>query len=122
MAIDVTPESATVCLIVASLLAYGLIMAFARAHDRGYDEAFERNERYYKMVLNLLRTRIKAREHALAAYRNISETLCEATTDCMYCPFKHDRQSRKCVLWELSEITKGFDIDEVHVDTKHDGK
>ena len=120
MAIDVTPESATVCLIVASLLAYGLIMAFARAHDRGYDEALGMNESYHKMVLGLLRIRIEAREHALAMYRDISTTLCDNTSDCMYCPYERDKNDRKCVLWELNEVVERMDIDEVHVNTKHD--
>lgn len=122
MAIDITPESATVCLIVASLMAYGIIMALAHAQDRGYDEAFERNERYYKMVLDLLRTRIKAREHALAMYRDISTTLCDNTSDCMYCPYERDKNDSRCALWELNEVVKRMGIDEVHVDTKHDGK
>jgi len=121
MTINFTKESVTVCLIVLSLLAYGLIMAFARAHDRGYDEALGMNESYHKMVLDLLRTRIEAREYALAMYRDISTTLCDNTSDCMYCPYEREKNDRKCALWELNEVVERMDIDKVHVDTKHDG-
>lgn len=121
MTIDVTPVSATVCLIVASLLSCGIIMALAHAHDRGYDEAFEMNEGYHKIVLDLLRNRIEAREHALAMYRDISTTLCGNMSVCVYCPYKRNKNDSKCALWELNEAVKRMGIDEVHVCTKHDG-
>lgn len=49
-------------------------------------------------------------------YRDIATTLCDNTSDCMYCPYDRDKNDKKCALWELDEAVKRMGIDEVHVD------
>lgn len=73
------------------------------------------------MAIDAIETRIESRERALAMYRDIATTLCDNESDCMYCPYERDKNDSKCALWRLNENVERFDIEEVHVGTKHDG-
>ena len=99
----------------------GAMLLWSKAKSRGLEEGRLNNERYYRLAIDALKARVEAREYALAMYRDISTTLCDNVTDCMYCPYECDKNDHMCVLWELNEKVERFDIKEVHVDTKHDG-
>lgn len=111
-----------------SLMGAGIVLLFMLfawmsrwASFSDWEEGYRENEHYHRMAIDVIKARIKAREYALAMYRDISTTLCDNISDCMYCPYERDKNDRKCALWELNEAVKRMDIEEVHVDTKHDG-
>ena len=109
--------------IVGSLaLIFGFLLLRSDANLRGWEEGRRENEHYHRLVIDAMRGRIKARERALAMYRDIATTLCNDRYDCMYCPYRCDKNDHKCALWELNEIVKKMDVDKVHVDTKYDEK
>ena len=110
-----------VAIIVSVTLIFGAMILWSEAKIRGWEDGFHENERYHRMAIDAIEARIKTREHALALYRDISATLCDNVSDCMYCPYERDRNDHRCALWELNEAVKRMDIDDVHVDTKHDG-
>lgn len=108
-------------IMVLLAIIFGAMILWSEAKLRGWEEGFHENERYHRHTVAVIKARIEAREYALAMYRDISTTLCDNTSDCMYCPYERDKQSNKCALWELNETVKRMGIDEVHVGTKHDG-
>ena len=110
-----------VAIIVLVAIISGVLFLLSAAKFRGWEEGLQDNERYHRHAVDAMRGRIKSRECALAMYRDISTTLCDNISDCMYCPYECDKNDHKCALWELNEAVKRMDIDEVHVDTKHDG-
>lgn len=113
-------------MVLAAIMAWmavllGAMFLWSKAKSRGWEEGRRNNERYYRLAIDSMKARIEAREYALAMYRDISTTLCDNVTDCMYCPYERDKNDHRCVLWELNEKVERLDIKEVHVDTKHDG-
>ena len=108
-------------IMVSLAIAYVAMILWSEAKSRGWEEGRRENELYHRHTTAILRGRIEAREYALAIYRDISTTLCDNVTDCMYCPYERDKNDHRCVLWELNEKVERFDIKEVHVGTKHDG-
>ena len=108
-------------IMVLLAITFGAEILWSEAKIRGWSEGFQENEHYHRLALDAIKARIEAREYALAMYRDISTTLCDNVSDCVYCPYERDKNDHKCVLWELNEKVERLDIKEVHVDTKHDG-
>jgi len=108
-------------IMVLLAIPVSVMLLWSKAKFRGWEEGLQDNELYHRHTTDILMCRIKAREHALAMYRDISTALCDNISDCMYCPYERDKNDHKCVLWELNERVNSLGIKEVHVDTKHDG-
>ena len=109
-----------IAIMVLLAIVFLVMLICSEANFRGWEEGRQENEHYHRLTVDIMKGRIEARECALAMYRDISTTLCDNMSDCMYCPYERDKDDSRCALWELNEAVKRMDIDEVHVDTKHD--
>lgn len=121
-----TEETLAITLIISEITVIcftGMLwtLLWSEAKSRGWEDGCRANELYHRHTVDVLKGRIEAREYALSMYRDISTTLCDNISDCMYCPYECDKNNHRCALWDLNKQVERFGIKEVHVDTRHDG-